>query len=86
MELEGAPDSGITAVNRVAGLREVSVDGRVLRARADRGAAAVPAVLAALEADGAKVASVTISRPSLEDVYLRYAGRAFTEADKEQAA
>ncbi|MBV8086625.1 MAG: ATP-binding cassette domain-containing protein [Chloroflexi bacterium] len=86
VELEGAPDSGITAVNRVAGLREVSVDGRVLRARADRGAAAVPAVLAALEADGAKVASVTISRPSLEDVYLRYAGRAFTEADKEQAA
>jgi ABC-2 type transport system ATP-binding protein len=58
----------------------------VLRARADRGAAAVPAMLAALEAGGAKVASVTISRPSLDDVYLRYAGRAFTEADKGQAA
>ncbi|HEU0169019.1 MAG TPA: ATP-binding cassette domain-containing protein [Chloroflexota bacterium] len=86
VELEGSPESGMPAVNRVAGLRDVTIDGRVVRARADRGAAAVPAVLAALEADGAKVASVTISRPSLDDVYLRYAGRAFTEADKEQAA
>jgi ABC-2 type transport system ATP-binding protein len=86
VELEGPPESGMPAVNRVAGLRDVTIDGRVVRARADRGAAAVPAVLAALEADGAKVASVTISRPSLDDVYLRYAGRAFTEADKEQAA
>jgi ABC-2 type transport system ATP-binding protein len=28
------------------------------------------------------VASVTVSRPSLDDVYLRYAGRAFSEADQ----
>jgi len=26
---------------------------------------------------------VTVSRPSLDDVYLRYAGRAFSEADNE---
>jgi ABC-2 type transport system ATP-binding protein len=40
-------------------------------------------VLAALEAEGVRVASVTVSRPSLDDVYLQYAGRAFSEADKE---
>ena len=33
-------------------------------------------------ASGVKVASVTVSRPSLDDVYLRYAGRAFSEADE----
>ena len=38
------------ALAGVAGVREVVVDGRTLRARADDGARAVPAVLAALEA------------------------------------
>ena len=58
-----------------------AVDGRSLRARAGDGAAAVPRVLAALEAPGVAVASVTVARPSLDDVYLRHAGRAFDETD-----
>jgi ABC-2 type transport system ATP-binding protein len=66
----------------VVGLREVTVDGRVLRARADDGARAVPAVLSTLDAHGVRVASVTVARPSLDDVYLRYAGRTFGEADQ----
>jgi ABC-2 type transport system ATP-binding protein len=72
------------ALDKVAEyLYDVAVDGRALHARTDSGARAVPAVLAALEAEGVKVASVTVSRPSLDDVYLRYAGRAFSEADEE---
>jgi ABC-2 type transport system ATP-binding protein len=71
------------ALEKVPDLYEVAVEARALRARADSGARAVPAVLAALEADGVKVASVTVSRPSLDDVYLQYAGRAFSEADQE---
>src|SRR5262249_49931467 len=68
------------APGRVAGVREVKVEGRTLRARADDGARAVPAVLTALEGEGIRVASVTVARPSLDDVYLRYAGRAFNAA------
>ena len=71
------------AIGRVPDLYDVAVEARALRARADSGARAVPAVLAALEADGITVASVTVSRPSLDDVYLRHAGRAFSEADLE---
>jgi len=71
------------ALERVPDLYDVAVEARALRARADSGARAVPVVLAALEAQGIKVASVTVSRPSLDDVYLRYAGRAFSEADEE---
>lgn len=71
------------ALDKVPDLRDVAAEARMLRARADSGARAVPAVLAALEADGVKVASVTVSRPSLDDVYLQYAGRAFSEADEE---
>jgi ABC-2 type transport system ATP-binding protein len=65
------------ALGAVPGIREVRLDGNALRARADDGAAAVPAVLTALETAGVRVASATVSRPSLDDVYLRYAGRNF---------
>ena len=71
------------ALEKVPELYDVAVEARTLRARADSGARSVPAVLAALEAEGVKVASVTVSRPSLDDVYLQYAGRAFSEADQE---
>jgi len=71
------------ALDKVHDLYDVAVEARVLRARADSGARTVPSVLATLEAAGVKVASVTVSRPSLDDVYLRYAGRAFSEADEE---
>ena len=53
------------------------MDGRTLRARVDHGARAVPLVLQALEARGLAAESVTVSRPSLDDVYLRYTGRSF---------
>ncbi|MGH2874112.1 MAG: ABC transporter ATP-binding protein [Solirubrobacteraceae bacterium] len=77
----GADGNATTALAAVDGLREVALDGRALRARADNGATAVPGALAALEAAGVAVASVTVSRPSLDDVYLRHTGRAFSEAD-----
>ncbi len=67
-------------------VREVRVDGKTLHARSDDGARAVPAVLQALEAAGAPVASVTVSRPSLDDVYLRLTGRSFTAAESEAEA
>jgi ABC-2 type transport system ATP-binding protein len=59
----------------------VKPDGKVVHARADRGATAVPAMLAALDAAGIGVASVKVARPSLDDVYLRYTGRRFDEAN-----
>ena len=69
------------ALGRVPGIREITVDGRRVSARADDGAAAVPAVLAALDQAGSPVAAVTVARPSLDDVYLRYAGRSFADAE-----
>jgi ABC-2 type transport system ATP-binding protein len=73
-----------SALAQVSGLAEVTLDGRTLRARAHDGGAAVPAVLAALDAHGVKATSVTLARPSLDDVYLRYAGRSFNSADSQQ--
>ena len=70
------------ALNLLDGLSEIVVDGHSLHARAAQGATAVPGMLAALESNGLKVASVKVARPSLDDVYLHYTGRTFSEADQ----
>jgi ABC-2 type transport system ATP-binding protein len=71
------------ALAQIAEVHDVVVDeGRLLHARADNGARAVPVVLQALEAHGVSVASVTVARPSLDDVYLMHTGRRFEQADK----
>jgi len=72
--------AGRAALSRVRGLADITVDRATLRARADGGAGAVPPVLAALETAGIPVASVTVARPSLDDVYLRHVGRSFEVA------
>jgi ABC-2 type transport system ATP-binding protein len=69
------------AIERVPGITGLSLDGRHLRTRADDGAAAIPAVLAALEQRGFRVRGATLARPSLDDVYFRHAGRAFGATD-----
>jgi ABC-2 type transport system ATP-binding protein len=69
------------ALSGVSAIRELSVEGAGVRARADNGATVVPAMITALESGGARVASVRVTRPSLDDVYLRHTGRTFSEAD-----
>ena len=71
------------AIGGLAGVRDVVVDGRTLRARADDGGRAVPVVLQALESAGVAVSSVRVARPSLDDVYLKYTGRTFDAAEAE---
>jgi ABC-2 type transport system ATP-binding protein len=85
VELASPPPQLNGALSGVAGIRDVALEGRTLRARADDGGRAVPTVLQALEAHGIEVASVTVARPSLNDVYLRYTGRTFEAAEAEAA-
>jgi ABC-2 type transport system ATP-binding protein len=79
--VELAPDTdlgaALRAISRVSSLGEVLVDGRTLRGRAAVGAVALPQVLAALDDAGLSVASATVARPSLDDVYLRHTGHSF---------
>ncbi|HEX8035456.1 MAG TPA: ATP-binding cassette domain-containing protein [Ktedonobacterales bacterium] len=66
-------------------LREVTIEGRSLRARVDSGASALPAVLTALDAAGIRASTATIARPSLDDVYLRHTGHAYSESNNKGA-
>jgi ABC-2 type transport system ATP-binding protein len=84
VDLDGEYDAAVSgALAGLGAVREVAVEGRVLRARADDGGRAVPLVLQALETHGVAVTSVRVARPSLDDVYLKYTGRTFDAAEAE---
>jgi ABC-2 type transport system ATP-binding protein len=57
-------------------------DGRTLVSRVHDGGQALPGILSALSGAGIAVASVAVSRPSLDDVYLHYTGRDFSTEDR----
>jgi ABC-2 type transport system ATP-binding protein len=80
------PESSIrAALDSLNGLlRQVAIDGRVLRARVDSGASALPTVLAALDTAGIRVLTATVARPSLDDVYLRYTGRTYSQSENKE--
>jgi ABC-2 type transport system ATP-binding protein len=81
---DGFRPDDLRELDSVPGISELRLDAGVLRARAESGARALPVLITTLERNGFAVASATISRPSLDDVYLRYAGRSFDEADDAQ--
>jgi ABC-2 type transport system ATP-binding protein len=81
LDADAIVDDALRALSSQTGrLRDVTSEGRALHARVDDGARAVPGVLAALDAAGVMVAAVTVSRPSLDDVYLSHTGRSFSAA------
>jgi ABC-2 type transport system ATP-binding protein len=63
-------------------VHDAVVEGRRVHARVERGAEAVPGMLAALDGAGVDVRAVTVSRPSLDEVYLHYTGRDFHADDQ----
>jgi ABC-2 type transport system ATP-binding protein len=86
VELGDGRAADAEAVVRSLGVvHETKLDGRLLRSRVENGGTAVPGILSALEGRGIPVASVTVSRPSLDDVYLHYTGRDFRREDEEGA-
>ncbi|NDL58394.1 ATP-binding cassette domain-containing protein [Phytoactinopolyspora mesophila] len=66
----------------VDGVRSVELDASTLHAHVADGASALPKVLTALASAGVRLSSITAARPSLDDVYLQFAGRSFRAADR----
>jgi ABC-2 type transport system ATP-binding protein len=83
VELENGAVAEAEAVLARAGARpEQALGDNTVIARVDNGGRAVPGILAALDSAGIAVASVAVSRPSLDDVYLHYTGRDFSSEDR----
>ena len=82
-ELAGrAQAERVTAIlSRAPRVRRATADGGVVRARVADGRRALPALLADVESAGVHVQSVSVARPTLDDVYLHHAGRSFRQAE-----
>jgi ABC-2 type transport system ATP-binding protein len=61
---------------------EQVIDGRTIVSRVENGGRALPGIMSALDSAGIGVASVSLSRPSLDDVYLHFTGRDFGSEDR----
>ena len=72
-------------LERLGATSEPTGDGRTLVSRVEHGNRALPGILSALEQEGISVASVGVSSPSLDDVYLHYTGREFAAEDRGEA-
>ena len=83
IELEnGAIDEAQRVLAGVGARPEQVIDGRTIVSRVTHGGRALPGIMSALEGAGIAVASVSLSRPSLDDVYLHFTGRDFTSEDR----
>ncbi|MDQ3692578.1 MAG: ATP-binding cassette domain-containing protein [Chloroflexota bacterium] len=75
-----------TTLRPLAGVLDVIPNGRSVVARVAQGATAIPTLITALEQQGVGVQSVSLSRPSLDDVYLHHTGHRFSAAADPAAA
>jgi ABC-2 type transport system ATP-binding protein len=83
VELENGAVEQAQSILASAGARpEQVLDGRTVVARVDNGGRALPGIISALDGAGIGVASVSVSRPSLDDVYLHFTGRDFGSEDR----
>jgi ABC-2 type transport system ATP-binding protein len=82
VELEnGAVEEAQRVIASVGARPEQVVEGRIIVSRVSNGARELPGILSALESAGIPVASASLSRPTLDDVYLHYTGREFSMED-----
>ncbi len=74
----GAPGPDVwQALRRHPLVVDVIAEGESLHVVVKEGREALPKLLPALDALGAGVRSITVSRPSLDDVFLKHTGKAF---------
>jgi ABC-2 type transport system ATP-binding protein len=70
-----------TLVQRLAGAREVIVNGSEVTARVGDGPRALPDALRAADHAGIAIATAQVHRPTLDDVFLTLTGRSLREAE-----
>jgi ABC-2 type transport system ATP-binding protein len=77
--VNGAGPRVLRLVERLPFVREAGHEDGLVRLYVDRGEVAVPQLLRMLDAAGFAPTSITLHRPSLDDVFLRQTGRSLRE-------
>ena len=60
-------------------MREAGIDDGAIRLYVDHGETAMPAILRLLDGAGLELQTIALTRPSLDDVFLRQTGRSLRE-------
>ena len=81
----GLNERVLELVSVLSYVREATIDGEVVRLYVDKGEAAVPQLLRTLDGAGLAPQTITLARPSLDDVFLRQTGRSLREEAKPAA-
>jgi ABC-2 type transport system ATP-binding protein len=77
---DNASDRVLELLKGQSFVREATTGDGVVRFYVDRGETAMPQIIRALDAAGIPIASLSLNRPSLDDVFLRQTGRSLREA------
>jgi ABC-2 type transport system ATP-binding protein len=77
--IDGDQELVLATVRRQAFVREASSEDELIRLYVDQGDTAVPHLLRVLDAAGLRARTITLARPSLDDVFLRQTGRSLRE-------
>jgi ABC-2 type transport system ATP-binding protein len=77
--VNGATEHVLEAVRQQPFVREATSEDGVVRLYVDRGETAVPLLFRILDGAGLEAASIALTRPSLDDVFLRQTGRSLRD-------
>src|SRR6185503_10347970 len=77
--VNGSGASVLTLVEAMPFVREATAEDELIRLYVDQGDSAVPQLIRLLDAKGLRARTLTLARPSLDDVFLRQTGRSLRE-------
>jgi ABC-2 type transport system ATP-binding protein len=79
--VEGSVEHVLEAVRAQPFVREASAEADLVRLYVDQGDIAVPNIIRVLDGAGLRAQTLTLARPSLDDVFLRQTGRSLREEE-----
>ncbi len=77
--IDGDAERVLATVRGQSFVREASLEGELIRLYVDQGDSAVPQLIRVLDGAGLRAQTLTLARPSLDDVFLRQTGRSLRE-------
>jgi ABC-2 type transport system ATP-binding protein len=79
LRVSGSPPDAQKLLQAQPAVRDVIVAGEELRLTVEHGEEALPALLRALDGAGITIAAISLSRPTLDDVFLTLTGRSLRD-------
>src|SRR3989338_9762851 len=77
----GAKKKAITVLKESPMVKDILCEDGHVRVYVNNGSETIPGLMKLLNQQGVEILSLTISRPSLDDVYLKYSGVSFKEGE-----